>query len=510
MSLDNIERAQQVCLTCKSRKKRCDKVVPICGYCSKRDLQCCYDYPLVTQEDSVVSASHSASASCQLIPQIGQNSTCSVPALYPLWMQLNWISDPLPMALDVMLDLQVRQVIQSTNLPFTEISSRFFRDFHRWLPVVCPRLFYETARKDEDSPLPADYSVLVLSMCLITLHPPAGILNPPVSPKDLYLRVRMILAHVQSVICASPSLIQASLILAAYEYAYGRPDTALISVGTCSRMAQSIGIDKGSRNGSERQFSCELRLRTLEERNIWWGVVVLERIILCEIPHSNLRPTTKYPGKSAPLPSDLVPLQKLEESVCSYGSCNAPSLSEIHAEHVSSFGRRAQAVCLLDRVLSNINSGGETVDFLELEKLDREILSFLEVVLDECGREWGQHCPAVASTMRALFLLHQNILTGTMVSAKEEIAAQQGQNSLRALKTVTKMMADVAYDHVSHVALHNNVDALPLCCSYNLQAAIQASNESRRRTGCGLSSIELESLMALDKIFCKRWKPSLS
>lgn len=114
------------------------------------------------------------------------------------------------------------------------------------------------------------------------------------------------------------------------------------------------------------------------------------------------------------------------------------------------------------------------------------------------------------TSSRALFLLHQKILTGTIASPKDAVATQQEQNSLRALKTATKMMADVAYDHVSHVTLHNNVDALPLCCSYNLQAAIQASNEFRRRTGCELSSIELESLMALDKIFCKRWKPSLS
>lgn len=284
MSSDNTECAQQVCLTCKSRKKRCDKAVPICGYCAKRDLQCRYDYPVASRDDSVVTSSHSASTSCQLISEVDHNSTWNVPALCPLWMEANRICD-LPMTLDVTLDLQVRRVIQLTNLPFTEISNRFFRDFHRWLPVVCPQLFYETARKCENSPLPADYSVLVLSMCLITLHPPAGILSPSVSPKDLYVMAKMILAHVQSVICASPSLIQASLLLAAYEYACGRPEMALISVGTCSRMAQSIGIDKESRIGSEWQCPGERRLRALEERNIWWGVVVLERYFYA--PNSN-------------------------------------------------------------------------------------------------------------------------------------------------------------------------------------------------------------------------------
>ncbi|GAD95623.1 pantothenate transporter, putative [Paecilomyces variotii No. 5] len=314
-------------------------------------------------------------------------------------MGANWTYGP--MTLDFRLDLQVQRVIQSTNLALTEILDRFFNGFHRWLPVVCPGLFYEILRKRDDSLPIADYSVLVLSMCLVTLQPPSEILSSSISPKDLYFMVKMMLAHVQSVICTSPSLIQASLLLAAYEYACGRPEMALISVGTCSRMAQSIGIDKRSSVQNERQCHDDLKRRALEERNIWWGIVILERIILCEMSRSDLRPTTEYPGPMAPLPSDLIHFQNSQEQIPRYETYNAPSLSEIHTKNVSTFGRRAQAVCLLDRVLSTMNSPpGGNVNFVELEKLDREILSFLEVVLDECGQEWGQHCPAVASTMR--------------------------------------------------------------------------------------------------------------
>lgn len=82
------------------------------------------------------------------------------------------------------------------------------------------------------------------------------------------------------------------------------------------------------------------------------------------------------------LPSDLTPFQKNNEQISSHEPCNMPPLSAIQAQNVSSFGRRAQAVCLLDQVLNTINSPPRVVvDCLELEKLDQKILSFLEVIL---------------------------------------------------------------------------------------------------------------------------------
>lgn len=275
MSSGNIEYARQVCLTCKSRKKRCDKVVPICGYCSKRCLPCCYDYSPISHDDRVVRSHYSDAYSCGLVPGISQSPTWNVPASCPLWMGATWMCDS--MTLDLRLDLQVQSAIQATNLSLTEILHRFFSGFHRWLPVVCPELFHEILRKPDDSLLPADYSVLLLSMCLVTLTPPPDTLSLSLNPKGLHLMVKTMLAHVQSVICTSPSLIQASLLLAAYEYACGRPEMALISVGTCSRMAQSIGIDKRSSVRNERQCHSDLNRRALEERNIWWGIVILER-----------------------------------------------------------------------------------------------------------------------------------------------------------------------------------------------------------------------------------------
>lgn len=110
---------------------------------------------------------------------------------------------------------------------------------------------------------------------------------------------------------------------------------------------------------------------------------------------------------------------------------------------------------------------------------------------------------------RTLFLLHQKILSGNIIFPEEAVATQE-HISLPALQTAIKMMADVAYDHVCHITLHNNVDALPLCCSYNFQAAMQASNDVCRRTGYETSPVGLESVIELVKIFRKRWKSSLS
>lgn len=195
-------------------------------------------------------------------------------------MQMSMLFDPAPvsgpMVLDDILDLQFYRILNFAGLSLYEINEQFFRGFHRWLPIVCPRLIHEIMTANS-SRLPADISLLLLAMCLTTVHPSSdGPSNHSIYPEDLFVTVRMLFVHVQAVICASTALVQAGLLISVYEYACGRPEAAYISMGTLVRMAETIGLNGDSRQNYISQET-QWKLTALEERNLWWGIVVLER-----------------------------------------------------------------------------------------------------------------------------------------------------------------------------------------------------------------------------------------
>jgi Fungal Zn(2)-Cys(6) binuclear cluster domain len=65
MASPNKKNAKQVCSTCKTRKKGCDKQLPSCGYCSKRNLRCIYDEPpTYRHKDSAVQERNVESQAC--------------------------------------------------------------------------------------------------------------------------------------------------------------------------------------------------------------------------------------------------------------------------------------------------------------------------------------------------------------------------------------------------------------------------------------------------------------
>ena len=249
MASPALERAPQVCNTCRMRKKACDKQLPYCSYCTKRGIRCSYDDDASTSRGSTT------------IWDIDLNQ-----AVTPLHMGLQ--CDPFcgQMTLDRKLNLQVGCIMQSLNLSFFDISDRFFQDFHLWFPVISPTLFYEHGTFT--SPLSADFLVLLLAMCLVTQN---------AAVDTLYMSLKVLFAQAQAAICSSATLVQAGLLISTYEYTRGWLDAAYISIGNCVRMAHIIRIDNNQRDKIDHDIW--LRRSAHENWNIWYGVVVLERSV---------------------------------------------------------------------------------------------------------------------------------------------------------------------------------------------------------------------------------------
>jgi hypothetical protein len=246
------DRAVRVCSTCKARKKGCDKQLPQCGYCSKRGLSCnCNDYAT----DALSNVTESTSPSGEVSIAWSRESE----------------------ALRDMLFMHVRSVLQSSGLSLLELSEYFFRTFHTWFPVISPALFRETALAAQYGAPPAEFSTLVLAIYLIVQRRRAEPAENRIRPEDMYVTVKVLFAQSQAVLRPSTTLVQASLLITAYEYATRQPDAAYVSIGTCIRMAQTIGLAEiNATKHCSTQDDCSV-LTALEERNVWWAIVILER-----------------------------------------------------------------------------------------------------------------------------------------------------------------------------------------------------------------------------------------
>lgn len=253
-----MDRATHVCLVCKSRKKACDKALPRCGACSQRGLPCSY-IELRKDEKFLPNADHA-----ELL--LGEFSNSK-------WQASEGNFDAIPY-------YQLCKILRQTGLSVPRVGEHYFRDIHRTLPIICPTLFRETVAKYTGTPPPADFSILLLALGLLAWNPSANahLQQNPALLNNLYVTVRILLARVQARLCASTSLIQASLVTAAFEYASGQPHAANISLGTCARIISSIGLNIHKiKDLNILPQDRHTRLRAREDINLWWGAATFER-----------------------------------------------------------------------------------------------------------------------------------------------------------------------------------------------------------------------------------------
>jgi hypothetical protein len=277
---ENIQ-AQNVCYACNSRKKACDKALPGCSFCSKRGLLCRYDITALERKgrrainpgrNFVVLQTKDSNSSNTLSQVDSRPSPFSLP-----------IACKIGQPLDDYVDQQVQHVILMANLSRHEISAHYFKTFHQWLPIISPDLFheaeYEYQGKPEPAP-PADFSVLLLAMCLIITIPNLGDTSKacPLSQDSLYKTAKLVFSQVQAVKCTSLPLVQALLIIAMCEYACVHGEAAYISITTCTGMARLLGLGKTSISSCrDKTSNPDAKLAEIQRENVTWGITMLER-----------------------------------------------------------------------------------------------------------------------------------------------------------------------------------------------------------------------------------------
>ncbi|KAL2800624.1 hypothetical protein BJX66DRAFT_291193 [Aspergillus keveii] len=446
---------KHACETCKTRKKKCNKGVPSCSYCIQKDLECRY-VPLrprrVYGTPSTGDSSHTATYREGIGAEPVNDRTLSDTARLQVAVPRHTIYRSHFESLDD-VHIEVQKTIQSTGEFVDDLTSLYFRTLHVHLPIISrvrfQRSFLATGSGSAPGP---DFSILLLAICLNSYIPSSvrrvqerGVAG--ITRQRLYLSTKALLAQVHgSIQQPSVPLIQATLLLAMYEYASGKADVALATVAACARMAYAAGIHTSRRD----IVDAPTRLEAQEAWNTWWGIVVCERTFMCEaaIPEQPL--LTTFPTGDATLPVDRHMLDHEDRLV--YPDLvvpNMPLLSSLTELDVGGFARAAQACCLLDRIFEAIRVPELDTRLPRLESLDKSLQSFLSLILSRGPDKSWHHCTALAVTLRSLFILHTHILAipHETISITFRPLNEWKQSSLAALDTATTMVLDMANWH---------------------------------------------------------------
>ena len=365
------QQAEHACRACRSRKKKCDKVLPSCGYCLHRSINCSYVWtndgtPTVPQP-------------CVTFSSVKESHDSLQQFMY------SYISD----------------IVNVTSVNLQDALDKYFCGPHKWLPIIHPD---HLDAKIRQIPPAADLSVLILSIYLLAI-PSSDYdqLSSNFQSQNLYMTVKRLFAHVQAASGVSLALVQASLLISAYELAVGRQDSASISIVACARMAQVLGLDDICAK-SELDMSSP---SDLERINAWWGVVILERyasiissldwrrinllprIILSVMPPKHYCPMAPFPQSSLPRPSDL--------------AYQPQSTSHIPLAHTNSFDYQARAVELLERACIFVKNMSNRPDPLtqELKDIDGNLWQFFSVAIAKRRSHDGNFsCGHIATAIR--------------------------------------------------------------------------------------------------------------
>jgi hypothetical protein len=155
------------------------------------------------------------------------------------------------------------------------VAVRYFRSIHLWFPIVSEIPYHEKISKIYETPS-AEYSLLSLSMALITTLPPEKETSDRFT--TLYMLVKSAIAMAEAANLHSLEIVQSRLLVSLFEFGHAIEPAAFISLAATARAAVAIGLNKEiNKPCSDNLVPCSKR----EEGNlVWWGIVMIDRYAL--------------------------------------------------------------------------------------------------------------------------------------------------------------------------------------------------------------------------------------
>ncbi|MCJ1384950.1 hypothetical protein MMC17_008068 [Xylographa soralifera] len=241
------------------------------------------------------------------------------------------------------------------------------------------------------------------------------------------------------------------------------------------------------------------RLQQVEERNLWWGILLSDRSIASATTSVDKPLATQPLSIDEELPSDIDLAERNSQTEVAL-AFHQP-IHAFHSENIGSFGREAQAAYLYARVLETIEIELPLTKQIELSQMDSTLQAFFIKISIQSGTTLGLYCGSIAITIRALFTLHEYILSHSDTIVELEILHK---SSKAALSTLAKMIVDVARSFNKNIP-SPDVETLPPRTTNFASTAyyLLANSGDARSQECQADIDEIRTLM---RYISQRWK----
>jgi hypothetical protein len=155
-------------------------------------------------------------------------------------------------------DVLICRRMQQQKSSIADLTAKYFVSCHRWLPIL-DITSVERHLVDLDK-TGSNTLALLLSMCVLA--------SPMAVAEDaLYPAIRSLYLSLQGKQSICMDLIQAGILIAAYEYGQSWPQRAYLTITASKSMAILLGFYPSSLQGP----------MTIEESRVCWGIAILER-----------------------------------------------------------------------------------------------------------------------------------------------------------------------------------------------------------------------------------------
>ena len=305
-------KALQACASCRKQKRRCDKALPRCNLCSRMGRTCDYsdvtpppssdDFAMLRQKvhdleqklllssnsplsngSSIPSLTGSGGSSADLMSSNARNmfngpvkTNASFPPMFFLDAQYfaeQRRSVPRPVLAvpgDVLTCL-------GSNADIQHIVGIYLMTIHTWLPIVSKKRLSQFILNGNGEPA-ADHALLFLCMKLLVEQPPEDC-KPSETP--LYWTAKNFFHLCEANALLTVQLVQASVLISAYEIGHGIYLAAFLSTAHSARLGHAMGFH--NRQDAPQVLKKPPTWTEQEEtRRVWWAVMILDRYEICE------------------------------------------------------------------------------------------------------------------------------------------------------------------------------------------------------------------------------------
>lgn len=289
-------RAAQACLACRKQKRKCDKALPACSLCQRMNRGCDYSdsTPTPNADDFALLRRKVTDLEARLESQsiaFGRSSSLGSRSVdlgvHGSPRETDQISNfPSMYFLDGDIFKETRLTVPKPSIPvpgdvaatlgsitdLSDVVERYFENVHLWLPVVSKKRMSLTLSNPQLT-LTADLALLILCMKLVTQTSHG---SPQEAQTPLYSMVKKQAILVESGALISLQLLQATVLIAAYEIGHAIYPAAYLTTGQCTRLGHLMGLH-------DKQVFPQLLKRSgawaesEEVKRTWWSCMLLDR-----------------------------------------------------------------------------------------------------------------------------------------------------------------------------------------------------------------------------------------